>query len=135
MMNALLLSSGLPQNLLGEAILSANYILNRIPHKKTNKSPYELWKGRRPSYKYLKVWGCLAKVAVPIPKKVKIGPKAVDCVFIRYAHNSSSYRSFLICMSILLSSQGMHLSLKMYFLTNPHRSRTQVKELMILNWQ
>ena len=55
MMNALLLSSGLPQNSWGEAILSANYILNRIPHKKTNKSPYELWKGRRPSYKYLKV--------------------------------------------------------------------------------
>ena len=72
MMNALLLSSGLPQNLWREAILSANYILNRIPHKKTNKSPYELWKGQRPSYKYLKVWGCLAKVEVPIPKKVKI---------------------------------------------------------------
>ena len=53
MMNALLLSSGLPQNLWGEAILSAIYILNRVPHKKTNKSPYELWKGRRPSYKYL----------------------------------------------------------------------------------
>ena len=28
MMNTLLLSSGLPQNLWGEAILSANYILN-----------------------------------------------------------------------------------------------------------
>ena len=95
MMNALLLSSGLPQNLWGEAILSANYILNRIPHKKTNKPPYELWKGQRPSYKYLKVWGCLSKVAVPIPKKVKIGPKTVDCVFIGYAHNSSAYR-FLI---------------------------------------
>ena len=95
MMNALLLSSGLPQNLWGEAILSANYILNRIPHKKTNKSPYELWKGRIPSYKYLKVWGCLAKVAVPIPKKVKIGPKTADCVFIGYAHNSSAYH-FLI---------------------------------------
>ena len=65
MMNALLLSSGLPQILWGEAILSANYILSRIPHKKTNKSPYELWKGRRPSYKYLKVWGCLAKVVTP----------------------------------------------------------------------
>ena len=95
MMNALLLSSGLPQNLWGEAMFSANYILNRIPQKKTNKSPYELWKGRRPSYKYLKVWECLAKVAVPIPKKVKIGPKTVDCVFIGYAHNSSTYR-FLI---------------------------------------
>ena len=94
-MNALLLSYGLPQNMWGEAILSANYILNRIPHKKTNKSPYELWKGRRPSYKYLKVWGFLAKVEVPIPKKVKIGPKTADCVFIGYAHNSSAYR-FLI---------------------------------------
>ena len=41
------------------------------------------------------MWGCLAKVAVPIPKKVKIGPKTVDCVFIGYAHNSSAYR-FLI---------------------------------------
>ena len=95
MMNALLLSFGLPQNLWGETILSVNYILNRIPHKKTNKSPYELWKGRRPSYKYLKVWGCLVKVAVPIPKKVKLGPKTVDFVFIGYAHNSSTYR-FLI---------------------------------------
>ena len=92
MMNALLLSSGLPQNLWGEAILFANYILNRIPQKKSNQSPYELWKGQRPSYKYLKVWGCLAKVAVPIPKKVKIGPKTVDCVFIGYAHNNSAYR-------------------------------------------
>ena len=41
------------------------------------------------------MWGCLAKVAVPIPKKVKIGQKIVDCVFIGYAHNSSAYR-FLI---------------------------------------
>ena len=106
MMNALLLSSGLPQNLWGEAILSANYILNRIPHKKTNKSPYELWKGRRPSYKYLKVWGCLAKVAVPIPKKVKIGQKTVDCVFIGYANNSSAYR-FLIHKSEIID---MHVN-------------------------
>ena len=44
MMNAMLLSLGLPQNLWGEAILFANYVLNRIPHKKTKSIPYELWK-------------------------------------------------------------------------------------------
>ena len=82
MMNAMLISSGLPQNLWGEAILSANYILNRIPPKRTNQTPYELWKGHKLSYNYLKLWGCLAKVAVPSPKKIKIGPKPVDCVFI-----------------------------------------------------
>ena len=89
---------------------STNYILNRIPQKKTNKSSYELWKGRRPSYKYLKVWGYLAKVDIPIPKKVKIGPKTVDCVFMGYAYNSSAYRFLIhkseifICMQILLSN-------------------------------
>lgn len=39
--------------------------------------------------------GCLAKVVVPSPKKVRIGPKTIDCVFIGYAHNSSAYR-FLV---------------------------------------
>ena len=95
MMNAMLISSDLPQNLWGEATLYANYILNKLPRKKTKKMPYELWKGKKPSYQFLKVWGCLAKVAVPIPKRIKIGSKSVDCVFIGYAHNSNAYR-FLI---------------------------------------
>ena len=95
MMNAMLISSGLPQNLWGEALLSANYILNKLPHKKLDKTPYSLWKGRIPSYKYLKVWGCLAKAMVPIPKRIKIGPKTIDCIFIGYAINSSAYR-FLV---------------------------------------
>ncbi|GFP97577.1 retrovirus-related pol polyprotein from transposon tnt 1-94 [Phtheirospermum japonicum] len=92
MMNALLISSGLPQNMWGEAVLTANYILNKIPLKGRDETPYELWKGRKPSYKYLKVWGCLAKVEVPLPKQVTIGPKTVDCIFIGYALNSSAYR-------------------------------------------
>ena len=94
-MNAMLISSDLPQNLWGEATLSANYILNKLPRKKTKKTPYELWKGKKPSYQFLKVLGCLAKVAIPISKRIKIGSNSVDCVFIGYAHNSSAYR-FLI---------------------------------------
>ncbi|KAL0413818.1 UNVERIFIED_CONTAM: Retrovirus-related Pol polyprotein from transposon TNT 1-94 [Sesamum radiatum] len=45
MMNAMLLSSGLPENMWGEAVLSACYVLNRVPHKKLDKTPHELWKG------------------------------------------------------------------------------------------
>ncbi|CAN1732007.1 Copia protein, partial [Linum perenne] len=45
MMNAMLLSSGLPNEMWGEAILSATKILNRVPHKALNKTPFELWKG------------------------------------------------------------------------------------------
>ena len=95
MKNAMLISSGLPQNMWGEAILSANYLLNKVPKKKEEKTPYELWKGMKSSYKYLRVWGCLAKVAIPPPKKVRIGPKTIDCIFIGYAHNSAAYQ-FLV---------------------------------------
>ena len=92
MMNSMFNSSGLPHNLWGEALLTANHILNRIPFKKTNKSPYEIWKGRLTTYKTLKVWGCLAKVLIPLPKRTKIGPKTIYCVFIEFANNSVAYR-------------------------------------------
>ena len=42
MMNARLISSCLSQNLWGEAILSANCILNKLPRKKTKNTSYEL---------------------------------------------------------------------------------------------
>ncbi|PHU12647.1 hypothetical protein BC332_19577 [Capsicum chinense] len=80
----------LPQNLWGEAILTANRILNRVFHSKTQAIPYEKWKGRKPNLKYFKVWGRLAKVQVSMPKRVKIGPKTVDCVFIGYAKSSKA---------------------------------------------
>ena len=70
-MNALLNSSGLPQNLWGEAILTANFILNRVPHRKTQQTPYEKWKGRMPNLNYLKVWGCLAKLRFLSLKKLR----------------------------------------------------------------
>ena len=45
-MNAMLISSSLPQNMWGEVILSANYLLNKVPKKKEEKISYELWRGR-----------------------------------------------------------------------------------------
>ena len=41
------------------------------------------------------MWGCLTKVVVPPPKKVKIRPKIIDCIFMGYAHNNAAYR-FLV---------------------------------------
>ncbi|GJX06676.1 retrovirus-related pol polyprotein from transposon TNT 1-94 [Tanacetum coccineum] len=92
MVTAMLISSGMSQDMWGEAILTATYLLNKIPRKEKEETPYELWMGRKPSYQYLRVWGCLAKVAVPTPKAQKIGPKSVDCIFIRYAKKRTAYR-------------------------------------------
>nr|KYP36468.1 Copia protein [Cajanus cajan] len=55
MINAMLISSSLPDNLWGEAWFTSCHILNRIPYKSSDKTPYELWKNRKPNLKYLKV--------------------------------------------------------------------------------
>src|SRR3990170_6064077 len=55
-------------------------------------------KKKRTTLSYLRTWGCLAKVNVPIPKKCKLGPKTVDCVNLGYAKNSVGYR-FLVVKS------------------------------------
>lgn len=55
MTNAMLISYGLPQNLWDEAIRSDIYNLINIPNKKKDETPYKLWKGRKLSYKILKV--------------------------------------------------------------------------------
>ena len=86
-----------------EAILSVFHIQNKEPHKKTGNTPYELWEWHQPNLEYLKVWGCLAKVMLPEPKRRKLGSRTCDCVFIGYACNSSCYR-FLVIKSDILES-------------------------------
>ena len=81
--------------------MSACHLQNRISYKKTSMTPYELWKGHAPDLKYLKVWGCLANVMLPDPKKRKIGSKTSNCIFIGYASNSVAYR-FLVLKSDVL---------------------------------
>jgi len=91
-------TAGLSKAWWGEALLTASHVLNRIPNRNKETTPYENWIGRKPSLSYLRTWGCLAKVNVPISKKRKLGPKTVDCVFLGYAHHSIAYR-FLVVKS------------------------------------
>jgi hypothetical protein len=81
-----------------EALLTASHVLNRIPNRNKETTPYEDWVRRKPSLSYLRTWGCLAKVNVLISKKRKFGPKTVDCIFLGYAHRSIAYR-FLVVKS------------------------------------
>src|SRR6266542_3269429 len=84
--------------MVGEAVLTSSHVPNRVPNNNKEKTPYEEWVGRKPSLSYLRMWGCLAKVNVPITKKRKLGPKTVDCVFLGYAQRSIAYR-FLVVKS------------------------------------
>jgi transposase InsO family protein len=45
----------LPLSLWGEALKAACYILNRVPMKAANKTPYESWTERKPSLQHFRV--------------------------------------------------------------------------------
>jgi hypothetical protein len=49
LVNAMLDSLGLPESWWGEAMLTACFTLNRVPSAKGEITPYEGWKGRKPS--------------------------------------------------------------------------------------
>src|SRR6266508_6405869 len=81
MVNAMLETAGFSKEWWGEAILMACYVLNRVPTKNKEIIPFEEWEKKRLNLSYLRTWGCLAKVNVPISKERKLGPRTVDCVF------------------------------------------------------
>ncbi|KAK4391365.1 Retrovirus-related Pol polyprotein from transposon TNT 1-94 [Sesamum angolense] len=87
MINSLILTSELPKYLWGEALNTACDIL-----KHNMSTPFELWKCRKPSLKYFRVWGYLAKVLVPEHKRKKLGPKTIDAVFLGYVETSYALR-------------------------------------------
>ena len=89
-------TAGLPWEWWGEAMLTACHTLNRIPMKNKEKTPFKEWENKRLTLSYLRTWGCLAKVNVPIAKKCKLGPKTVDYVFLGYAFHSLGYRFLII---------------------------------------
>jgi len=98
LVNSMLDTAGLSKAWWGEAVLTSCHVPNKVRNKNQDQTPYEMWNGRKPSLSYLHTWGCLAKANVSIPKKRKLGPKTVDCVFLGYAQRSIAYR-FLVVKS------------------------------------
>ncbi|GJU97128.1 retrotransposon protein, putative, ty1-copia subclass [Tanacetum coccineum] len=79
----------LPLSFWDYALESATRILNMVPTKKVDKTPYELWYGKVPNLSYLKVWGCEALVKRDTPDKLE--QRSVKCIFIGYPKETMGY--------------------------------------------
>ncbi|KAI5444231.1 hypothetical protein KIW84_012740 [Lathyrus oleraceus] len=56
MVRSMMSHADLPNSCWGHALLTAAYTLNRVPSKKVEKTPYEIWSGRKPHMSYMKIW-------------------------------------------------------------------------------
>ena len=89
---------------MGEAILIACHVLNRVPHKKSHITPFEMWKGHKANLQYTRVWSCLVYVRLTNPKIPKLGIRATTCAFLDYVINSATYRFFDLENKIIFES-------------------------------
>ncbi|KAJ9541567.1 hypothetical protein OSB04_028073 [Centaurea solstitialis] len=89
MVRTMMCHSSLPVSFWGHALETAAHILNRAPTKSVEKTPYELWKGKKPNISFLKIWGCEVYVKRPTSEKLK--PKSDKCFFVGYPKTTVGY--------------------------------------------
>ncbi|KAL4376734.1 hypothetical protein GQ457_02G021410 [Hibiscus cannabinus] len=94
MVRSMLSGSKLPKSLWVEALKTAVYILNRVPTKAVPKTPFELFKGWKPSLRHIRVWGCPSEVRIYNPQEKKLDPRTISGYFIGYAEKSKGYRFY-----------------------------------------
>ncbi|GKB27442.1 retrotransposon protein, putative, ty1-copia subclass [Tanacetum coccineum] len=92
MVRSMMSQTTLPKSFWDYALETAARILNMVPTKKVEKTPYEVWHGQAPKLSYLKVWGCEALVKRDtLTKPDKLEPRAFKCIFVGYPKETMGY--------------------------------------------
>ena len=93
MVRSMMSQTDLPTSFWGFALETAAFILNRIPSKSVQKTPYEMWTGKRPSLSFLKIWGCDAYVKRQTSDKLDV--KSDKCRFVGYPKETKGYYFYI----------------------------------------
>lgn len=89
----MLFYANLEKKFWAEALATAAYVVNRSPTKSLEgKTPYELWKGKKPNLSHIKIFGSVAMVHVPKEKRQKLDKKSVKMILVGYCESSKGYR-------------------------------------------
>ncbi|GJW95530.1 putative ribonuclease H-like domain-containing protein [Tanacetum coccineum] len=85
----------LPTTLWAETFNIACYVQNRVLDiKPYNKTPYELFLGRKPAISFMRPCGCPITILNTIDHLGKFDGKADERFFVRYSTNSKAFRVF-----------------------------------------
>src|SRR5579871_329988 len=103
-------AQGLEQKFWGEAVITATYLKNRSPTRSTqdNKTPFEVWNGRKLSLGHLQVFRTTAYTFILKEKRTKFEPKTLKIVFVRYCENSKVYWLYDPLSRKIIKSRDVH---------------------------
>ncbi|KAH9750255.1 hypothetical protein KPL71_013814 [Citrus sinensis] len=109
MARTMLNENSLPKYFWAEAVNTACYVLNRVLIRPNlNKTPYELWKDRKPNIGYFKVFGCKCFVLNTKDNLGKFDPKSDVGIFLGYSNSSKAYRVYN--KKTLVVEESMHVT-------------------------
>ncbi|GKB40935.1 retrovirus-related pol polyprotein from transposon TNT 1-94 [Tanacetum coccineum] len=92
MARTMLNEQSIPQKFWCNAVDTSTYILNRILIRPfLGKTPYELFKGKKPSLEHFKVFGSKCFILNTKDYLTKFDPKSTEGVFLGYSPNSKAY--------------------------------------------
>ena len=99
----------LPKYFWAEAVNTACFVTNRVVVRKSlNKTPYELWKGRKPNISFFKVFGCKCFVLNTKDNLGKFDSKSDIGIFLGYSSSSKAYRVYN--KRTLVVEESMHVN-------------------------
>lgn len=87
-------AKNLPLGLWAEAINCAIHVLNRTVWKSGQVTPYEMWVGKAPDLRHLRIFGSEAYMHVPKQFTQKFDARAKKLIFVGYKENSANYRLY-----------------------------------------
>lgn len=90
-----------------EAIMTAAFVINRIPNRTCNKTPEEIWSNKKPDLSILRIFGCKAMSFIPKEKRFKFDPKSKHCIFIGYSSTTKGYRLYDPCTNKIFISRDV----------------------------
>jgi len=88
-------SKNLAQHFWGEPVNTACHIIKRVYLRpKTNKTPYEIWRGKKPTVNYFRTFGSKCYILRDRENIGKFDPNSDEGIFLGYSSNSRAYRVF-----------------------------------------
>lgn len=104
----MLFNANLSKKFWGEAINTAAYLRNRtVCSGLGNKTPIEIWSGKKPDISHLRVFGSTAMVHVPKKKRQKRDKKSIKTILVGYSDVTKGYRLYNPSVSDVIVSRDI----------------------------